>query len=149
MILTTRDRRELAKFLEDVKVHLNRCANPEAIRLLRRFFADENGTDQVARSEPENVVYLGGDDHHEISFELDIGGHRVVRLVGGLPNCLTCTRKLLLSGDLSATWARESYEPDEKHQAIQRFILNHPGTDFLTAARTLEADESGSNGGRS
>jgi hypothetical protein len=133
---TTRDRWELAKFLEDIQAHLNRCANPEAIRL-RSFFADENGTEKVARSEPEDVVYLGGDDH-EISSELDIGGHRVVRFDGGLPNCISCTGRLLESGDLSATWARESYEPDEKHRQIQAFVVNHPGVTFLAAARAIE-----------
>jgi hypothetical protein len=141
MILTARDRRELAKFLEDVKVHLNGCANPEAIRL-RSFFADENGTEKVVRSGPEDVVYLGaGAGDPGGGFKLDLAGHALADYQGAGDHCLRCTALLIEAGDLSADWPADLFRPDERHQAIQRFILNHPGTDYLAAARAVEAAE--------
>jgi hypothetical protein len=138
--LTARDRRELAKFLGDIQVHLNRCPDPEAIRLLRRFFADENGTNQVVRSGPEDVVYLGaGAGGPGGGFKLDMAGHALADYQGAGDHCLRCTALLIEAGDLSADWPAELFKPDERHRAIQHFILDNPGIDFLTAMRAVEA----------
>jgi hypothetical protein len=138
---TTRDRRELAKFLEDVAAHLKRCSDPEATRLRRLLAGD--GTEKVVRSEPENAaVYLGADSEDSGGgFKLDLAGHLIANYEGAGEHCLRCTALLIEAGDLSADWPAGSFAPDERHRRIQQHIVNHPGVTYLAAVRALEQQE--------
>jgi hypothetical protein len=127
--------RELIDSMPKIESVLVRHADddPEAKRLHLALFS--GGARASSRK-----IYLGAGDTDTPPLKRDFAGHALVDYDGAPKHCLQCSAVLLAAGDVSIGHEGRFAE-SALHDAIQRYVLAHPGTSYVQALESVAEEE--------